>query len=370
MTNRDVLSGPPEAAATKCAECPVHLLGRQTLLGAAQGVLGGAICGSAAWWLPAWGQPLTACPLDLALLWTCIAGLAGAGAGLALGLARRSLAGPLRPIATAGLLLAASGIAADFLSGETRLAPAHAALGDLAGVPVGLLGLLFLPRRVPTRAPAGRRVLGAGLACWGLTVVGALKVADIPGDFGESLCGVWGCLPPRQALVAMHLLWLVLFVPPAVVAGLRLSPVAAIRLGLLVAMGSAVVAVCVVGLDVARWLSLTTAEFHGYAGRHALYSLAVHTDVPMAQAVLAGLLCWGVASRSDRRPALGGRSVSKTESSGGSGTLTPPGTAVPQRRGASRGGASTPAPATTAAPPPRSATAAESAAASTAPSST
>ena len=155
-------------------------------------------------------------------------------------------------------------------------------------------------RAVLDRLPSGRWAWGAALACWGTAVFGALKVAEIPGEFGESLCGVWGCLPPMQALAAMHLFWLLLLVPPAAVAGLRSPRIAAIRVGMLLAMGGAAVAAAVVGLDVARWLSAMEPEFHGYAGRRALYSLAVHTDAPMVQAVLAGMLCWGIAWRRDR----------------------------------------------------------------------
>ena len=147
------------------------------------------------------------------------------------------------------------------------------------------------------RSPTARAIFVAALTAWVLAAFGALMIAEIPGDFGESLCGVWGCLPPMQALVAMHLFWLVLLVPPAALAGLRLPRLAAIRLGVLLVLVGAAAAVVVVGLDVARWLSAMEPELHGFAGRHALYSLATHTDAPMMQAVVAGAIGWGIAWR-------------------------------------------------------------------------
>ena len=32
------------------------------------------------------------------------------------------------------------------------------------------------------------------------------------------MCGVWGCGPPLQALVACHVAWLVVLIPPALIA--------------------------------------------------------------------------------------------------------------------------------------------------------
>ena len=150
------------------------------------------------------------------------------------------------------------------------------------------------------RSPAGRAIFVAALASWALAAFGALMIVEIPGEFGESLCGVWGCLPPMQALVAMHLFWLVLLVPPAALVGLRLPRLAAIRLGVLMVLVGTAAAAAVVGLDVARWLSAMEPELHGYAGRRALYSLATHTDAPMVQAVVAGVICWGIAWRRPR----------------------------------------------------------------------
>ncbi len=53
------------------------------------------------------------------------------------------------------------------------------------------------------------------LIIWGLTLTGTLSIANLPGDWGHSVCGAWGCGPPLQALVACHLSWLVVIIPIA-----------------------------------------------------------------------------------------------------------------------------------------------------------
>ena len=71
----------------------------------------------------------------------------------------------------------------------------------------------FAVRETPTKSAAGIPApLGFGrilVYVFGYFVLGALTllIGRIQGDIGEGLCGVWGCFPPMQALVSMHLLW-------------------------------------------------------------------------------------------------------------------------------------------------------------------
>lgn len=58
----------------------------------------------------------------------------------------------------------------------------------------------------------------AWLIVWGLVLTGTLSMANLPGDWGHSVCGAWGCGPPLQALVACHVAWLVLLFPPVIIA--------------------------------------------------------------------------------------------------------------------------------------------------------
>ncbi len=58
----------------------------------------------------------------------------------------------------------------------------------------------------------------AWLIVWGLTLAVTLSIANWPGDWEHSVCGAWGCAPPLQALVACHVAWLVVLIPPAFIA--------------------------------------------------------------------------------------------------------------------------------------------------------
>jgi hypothetical protein len=187
------------------------------------------------------------------------------------------------------------------------LVGALAGLGAAIAVPVGLIGRLLIPGQpqtcsVPAEVPAerptsplARRLWGLfGLACWGLALFGALKVCDVPGEFSHGLCGVWGCLPPLQALAAMHLFWLVLLLPLGVLVGLYLPPGIARAVGLGVAAFATGLALTVVGRDVLNWMALVPDQYHVHAWRRALYALAIQTTLPGVQLSVAGALCWGV----------------------------------------------------------------------------
>ena len=64
----------------------------------------------------------------------------------------------------------------------------------------------------------------AWLMVWGLTLTGTLSISNWPGDWGHSVCGAWGCGPPLQALVACHVAWLVVLIPPAFIARRFVTP--------------------------------------------------------------------------------------------------------------------------------------------------
>ena len=66
------------------------------------------------------------------------------------------------------------------------------------------------PMAVP--CPAGGRRYRAmqplvAAVWWLIAAAGAVAVSALPLDVGEGMCGVWGCFPPFQAMLAMHLLW-------------------------------------------------------------------------------------------------------------------------------------------------------------------
>src|SRR5579871_1596977 len=136
-----------------------------------------------------------------------------------------------------------------------------------------------------------RRTTILGSVCWVLATYGALRVADLPLDSHE-LCGPWGCLPPVQALAAMHLLWCVLLFPVVVWMMRNLSFRLLRSLGLTLMAASGLAMVCLVGSDLPQWLAMVPPPLQGYWGRRILAVLAVHTDLPLVQLFLAGGVCW------------------------------------------------------------------------------
>lgn len=142
----------------------------------------------------------------------------------------------------------------------------------------------------------GRRLGRAGalgLVVWVCAAGGALQIADIPGEFGGSLCGVWGCYPPLQALAAMHLFWCVVMAP-VVWALVWSCPLHLRRIGVGLAAGAAVVAFVMVGWDLAGWLRWTSEEYRPFWHKRAAYTLLTASDVPLLQTFLAGLACAGL----------------------------------------------------------------------------
>lgn len=147
--------------------------------------------------------------------------------------------------------------------------------------------------------PAGWWVL-AGVGAWLAAAGGVIRLADIPGEYGDSLCGVWGCYPPLQALAAMHLLWVLALVPVVWVLALwqprwlRSSGWGTIALAV-------VAATAVAGWDLSGWLAAASPEYRGDWPKRAAYTLATLSDVPFAQMFLAGLACVVLGRRPNRR---------------------------------------------------------------------
>jgi hypothetical protein len=140
------------------------------------------------------------------------------------------------------------------------------------------------------------------LPVWAGGLYAALLLEAVPGDFGHDWCGPWGCWPPIQALVALHLFWVVLFAPPIVWACRTCQPLTLRRLGgLLTTLGLLGVAL-VAAREAVTWYPHMPAEYRRYFGRRVVYALAMLTDLPVVQLIMAGAVC-RVAARRKRRPA-------------------------------------------------------------------
>jgi hypothetical protein len=149
---------------------------------------------------------------------------------------------------------------------------------------------------------------------WGLAAFGALALGSLPGDFGHSLCGPWGCFPPIQALAAMHLFWVVVLLP-LIGWGLAKGQSHQLRrAGGLLFFGAVLAIVAVAGRDLLAWLPSVPPEFQVYWARRALYTLVTLSDVPLVQVLLAGAIFWRVGNRSSEVGRFSTRVFRETDS--------------------------------------------------------
>ena len=129
-------------------------------------------------------------------------------------------------------------------------------------------------------------------AVWGVACLAALQLQELPYDFGHGICGVWGCGPPVQALLACHGFWAVnlatllwfnhRWLPPNWERGLAN-----------LALGIAVVGLIgVAAYQMAFWFPHVSADTRRYVVQRYLFSIAILVDAPLVQ-----LAAFGIAGR-------------------------------------------------------------------------
>jgi len=125
------------------------------------------------------------------------------------------------------------------------------------------------------------------LAIWVAAMYGSLQLFHVEVSFGHSICGPWGCGPTVTALLGYHTFWLLLIVPPAMVASSFLSAERAIRIGKFCAIAGFTALAWVVIADVVSfWQSAHRSE---YLLQRGLFRIATFVDFPLVQIGLAGL---------------------------------------------------------------------------------
>ncbi len=129
---------------------------------------------------------------------------------------------------------------------------------------------------------------------WAAGLLGVLSLQYLPDRFfGEhTVCGPWGCGAPPPALLACHGFWLLLFGPATLYAARRLPPATVWRLGagLCGLAGAGLVAVAV--WQAFAWWPNVDQSLHQYAVQRYLFVLATLVDVPVLEALLAGVTLW------------------------------------------------------------------------------
>ena len=130
-----------------------------------------------------------------------------------------------------------------------------------------------------------------GLSTWASALLGSLLVSQIPGDWGHSICGPWGCGPPTQSLVACHLSWFVVLVPAIVLVakfgGLTSNAWWWIGLGFFAAGLLGLVAIVV--HEQITWLPSAGDYQRAYFWHRCGFVLATTVDAPITQSTFVGL---------------------------------------------------------------------------------
>jgi hypothetical protein len=134
----------------------------------------------------------------------------------------------------------------------------------------------------------GKWYLAAFLG-WVGVLFASLQLQQLPGDFSHSVCGPWGCGPPLQSLLACHGFWATLFVLPTGCCARSIQPPHLRRLGyLLTTIGFCSLIVVAIWQSV-TWLPAASEWQREYFLQRYLFSIGTLIDVPMVQALLAGL---------------------------------------------------------------------------------
>ncbi len=153
------------------------------------------------------------------------------------------------------------------------------------------------PKESQVMTPLTRR--GIGLLVWSGTAYGVLSLRNLPGEYSHYLCGPWGCLPPIQALLAVHGFWGVV-IAPFVWRYARLRT----RRELFRAGGwlSSLALLGILCSFAYTWWGLRDYHVRSfvtfYLGR-ALGGLATQTDLPLVQIWIAGIALIALGLRSN-----------------------------------------------------------------------
>jgi hypothetical protein len=131
--------------------------------------------------------------------------------------------------------------------------------------------------------------LATGVLVWTSLTYATLSLRFLPGDYSRLYCGAWGCLPPLQAVAAMHGFWVLVVVPPAVWA-IRTCPPGTVK-----AIGLSLLTLGALGIGgVLAWESWTwthrgSARWTEYLPQRVLAAMITITDFPLLQVFGAGV---------------------------------------------------------------------------------
>lgn len=133
--------------------------------------------------------------------------------------------------------------------------------------------------------------IGFGMIVWAASLLAALSIRDLPGDWGHSICGAWGCGPPLQALLACHFAWLVVLAPSAalLVRSARMPDQILRRLGVVLCVAATVFVTAVVIYQRVAWWPSANEWQREFFWHRCGFVLATTVDLPVAQVLLVGV---------------------------------------------------------------------------------
>lgn len=144
-------------------------------------------------------------------------------------------------------------------------------------------------------APATYQTL-AGITLWAAVLYGTLRLGNVGGDWGHSICGPWGCGPPVQVLAACHGFWLVFLALPITWFVWHLPANALRRTGKLLAAIGLLCLIAIVCWETAVWLPQATSFQKQYAVQRYLFAVATLVDLPATEIFMFGVACWATAA--------------------------------------------------------------------------
>ena len=138
-----------------------------------------------------------------------------------------------------------------------------------------------------------RKMLRTGIPwlLWAFAFWGSLKISNAPILQEHSVCGVWGCGPPTNALLACHLGWMV-FLAPSIPLAFRFL---AKRPGMFRVFWWVLCSVGIAGLvstgiyELMTWYPSASTLARSYLLRRWAFAVVTLTDFPMLQLLLYGM---------------------------------------------------------------------------------
>ena len=130
---------------------------------------------------------------------------------------------------------------------------------------------------------------------WSLAFWSTLKLSNAPILEGHSVCGIWGCGPPTNALLACHLGWMVFLAPSMPLAfHFFTQRQRLLNIGFWVSCSAGLTGVFAIGLhEFFTWYPNATDLARSYFLRRWAFAVITLTDFPTIPLFLYGLAGFG-----------------------------------------------------------------------------